>query len=89
MSADASFSIPVENGLNQFLANSVSVEYDLSKDNIFIFKSNISFFLPMIDYAIDFDLLTFDLNVSKYSRKGEAIIIIYKIIKLLYKIIFH
>ena len=52
----------IKNQEYQFVAEGVSVEYDLLDDSIFLLKNTNKFQLPYIDYMLDFDFVFFDLE---------------------------
>ncbi|MDC0189459.1 hypothetical protein OAJ42_01095 [Flavobacteriales bacterium] len=63
MSADATLSISTPFSSNVYLqSNALTIEQDLLRDSVYVYKSNYAFELPEIDHVVDFDFFVYDLN---------------------------
>ena len=68
MSADATMSIFNPFSLKNYIASKgLTVEQNLLSDSIYVFRSNHSFELPMLNHIVDFDVFVYDLTLQSIA----------------------
>ena len=71
ISGNASVSIVAADGVNKFICNGGSIEWEKSKNSLIVYRGNLDFFLPKIQLYLDFDYADIDLNKNLVQFENE------------------